>query len=453
MGIVLALALIAVNLVFVKLFDKGVYIAYAMSFLIGAMGVMLSLLRPHTAKQRLSFAGFLATAAATPLVANHWGGTSGLWVSLATVLIVLVLVFLNRSIKRPLWTPNIRHAAILAFVSMIFFLSVPIAGNSYFVSERFSDKSGAVRDRMSHWQDALNMMDAAPLAQLFGMGVGRFPALYFWRSSRTSPPGTFTLMDEFGNGFLRLGGTRDDLGGVVLYYAQRIRPEPYRTLIFSFDVRSTFKNASIQVGLCESLLLYTENCETKSARLTKTDGSWQRMDFPLTTRTLGAWHKYGKRPVQAWLVNPVGATHVDIDNVRLTDTAGTNLLKNGDFSEGGDHWLFSVSNFWPWHIESIWVHTVFEQGWVGLAVLLVLILYAVGRLLLLIRQGQLVALALFVSFAGFLTVGTFNSLFEFPRVALLFYLALFIALTRWGDDSAAIRRARDERGLDRETPV
>ncbi len=427
----IALMLIAIIIALVMLMDKGAYIGYAMSFLAGAAGVALTLLHPHTSKQRLSFAGFLATAVAAPLVANHWGGSSAMWLALAFVLFALVLVFLNRSVKRPLWEPNIRHAASLAFVSLIFFLSIPIAGNSYFVGERFSGKSNTLNDRVNHWQNALNMMDQTAIAQLFGMGVGRFPALYFWRSARTAPPATFTLMNEFGNGYLRLGGTNDSQGGVVLYYAQFVRPEPYQTLMFSFDARSTFANTGIQVGICESLLLYSENCDIKTARITKADGSWQPMQIPVTTRNLGTWHKYGKRPVKAWLVNPVGATHIDIDNVRLIDSAGRDLLKNGDFTDGGDHWLFTISDFAPYHIDSVWIHVLFEQGWLGLVLLVALILYALGRLLLLIRQGHLIALALFVAFSGFVVVGTFNSLFEFPRVALLFYLMLFIALTRW----------------------
>ena len=441
-GIALAIALIIASLVLIQFFAKGAYIAYAITFLIGFVGVALTVTKPRASKHRLAWSGFLATAVVTPFVGNHWGGMPAMWATLSAVLFVLVLVSLNRMVKRPLWRPNVRHASMLAFVSLIFFMSVPIAGNSYFVSARFSDRSGAVRDRMVHWQDTLNMMDSTLATQFFGMGIGRFPALFFWRSPRTAPPGTFTLVDEPGNTFLRLGGTNDRLGGVTLYYAQRISPEPYRSLMFSFDVRTTFPKARVQAGLCESLLLYSENCETKSLPLQKSDGSWQRLEIPFQSRQLGAWHRFGKKPVQAWLVNPVGATHIDIDNVRLTDASGNNLLKNGEFSQGGDHWLFSVSNFWPWHIESIWVHTFFEQGWLGLILLFSLIVYAACRLLMLVSRGQLIALAMLVSLAGFVTVGTFNSLFEFPRVAVLFYLMLFIALIKWSDEPERVAPKR-----------
>lgn len=298
-GIPLAPLLIVASLVLIKFFAKGAYIAYAITFLVGFIGVGLTVMRPLASKHRLAWSGFLATAVVTPFVGRHWGEMSAMWATLSAVLFILILVYVNRVVKRPLWRPNVRHASMLAFVSLIFFMSIPIAGNSYFVSARFSDRSSAVRDRMVHWQDTLNMMDNTTVAQFFGMGIGRFPALFFWRSPRTTPPGTFTLMDEPGNTFLRLGGTHDNLGGVTLYYAQRITPEPYRNLTFSLDVRSTFLKARVQVGLCESLLLYSENCEAKILPLAKTDGSWRQLEMPFNTRNLGALHRFGKKPVQA----------------------------------------------------------------------------------------------------------------------------------------------------------
>jgi hypothetical protein len=433
LGVLLAAGLIIASLIIIQLFAKGAYIAYAISFLVGVIGVAQSIARPGLSRRRLAWGGLLSTAFVTPFIGLHWGDSPALWACLGAVLTVMVVLLLNRTLKRPLWQPSLRHASGLAFVGLIFFVSIPIAGNSYFVGERFSEKSGGLNARVEHWRDALNMMDRGPIAQLFGMGIGRYPALYFWRSQRTSPPGTFTIGDELGNRFLRLGGTRDDLGGVTLYYAQRVTPEPYRVLTLSFDVRSTFPKSSVHAGLCESLLLYAENCETKTRAIAKIDGTWQRMEMQIDTKTLGQRRGLWKKPVQVWLVNPGGGTQIDIDNARLTDAVGGDLLRNGNFTQGGDHWLFSVSNFWPWHIESIWVHTLFEQGWLGLLLLIGLMLYAMLRLLKLVSQGQLVALAIFVSFAGFVTVGTFNSLFEFHRVGLLFYLILFIALLRWND--------------------
>jgi hypothetical protein len=285
------------------------------------------------------------------------------------------------------------------------------------------------------------------LAKTFGMGVGRFPGIYFWRSQVRSPSGTFQLVDEVGNRFLKLGGHREGLSaGSTLFYAQRIDAGPHEVLTLSFDARSSSPKARIHIGMCESMLLYAQNCEIKGLPITKIDGTWNRLELALNTRGLGAWHYFGKRPVQIWFVNPLGGTEVDIDNARLTDAYGNNLLHNGDFTQGGDRWLFSVSDFWPWHIENIWIHFLFEQGWLGLLLFVILFIYGLCRLLVLASRGQFLALVMFVSFIGFAVVGSLNSLFEFPRVALLFYLMLFFSLLRWKveEREPVPVRARDE---------
>ncbi len=456
------IALLAINFMLLKVFDKGAYMGYALSFVIGLLGTFTSVTRPRASRHRFAWCGLIATATAAIMVANHWGGTPALMSATMAVGLVLMLLVFNRSVKRPLWRPDLKHAVALAFVASIFFASIPIAGNSYFVGERFSDRSSAVQARLAHWRDALGMIDDTFLAKTFGMGVGRFPELFFWRSQIRAPSGTFQLANEAGNRFVKLGGHREGVStGSTLFYTQRIDAGPYQVLKLSFDARAMSPKSRVSVGICESLLLYAQNCETRGLAITKADGTWKRMEVSLNTRRLGTWHYFGKRPVQMWFVNPVAGTHVDIDNASLTDALGNNLLHNGDFSQGGDRWLFSVSDFWPWHIENIWIHFLFEQGWGGLILFVVLILYAFCRLFVLASRGQFLALVMLVSFAGFVTVGMLNSLFEFPRIAMLFYLMLFFSLLRWKVEdrepsptrsSGQPRGSRSEARLDRASP-
>ena len=435
--------LLAINFVLIKLFDKGAYAAYALSFLIGLTGTVIIVTRPHASKHRLAWSGLIATAMAAIFVAQHWGGTPALMAATMAILFILALLPVNRSLNHPLWRPNLKHTVTLAFIAAIFFASVPVVGNSYFVGERFSDRSSAIRARIAHWRDTMGMRDNTLVAKTFGMGVGSFPGIFFWRSQLRAPSGTYQLVNEVGNPYLKLGGQRAGFtSGPTLFYGQRIDTGPYQVLNLSFDARATAPKSRLHVGMCESLLIYSQNCEIKGVAITKAGGTWNRVEVSLNTRGLGAWHYFGKRPVQIWLVNPIGGTHVDIDNARLTDQFGNNLLNNGDFSQGGDRWLFSVSDFWPWHIENIWIHFLFEQGWVGLTLFVALVLYAFCRLFVLASRGQFLALVIFVSFAGFVTVGTLNSLFEFPRVALLFYLLLFFSLLRWKVEEREPSRAR-----------
>jgi len=427
-----AILLVAINFILIKMFNQGAYIAYASSFLIGSTGIVTRVIRPHSSKHRLAWCGLIATSIAAIFVAKHWGGMPALMAAAATVMFILALLPLNRSLNQPLWRPNLKSAVALAFITAIFFAGIPIAGNSYFVGERFSDRSWGLRARLAHWRDTLGMMDRTPLAQTFGMGVGRFPGIFFWRSQLHAPSGTFQLMTEMGNRFLKLGGHREGFNrGPTLFYSQRIKASPYQKLNLSFDARATMPKSRLLIGLCESVLLYAQNCETKIVAISKSDGTWNRLKVSLNTRSLGVWNYFGKRPVQMWFVNPLAGTDVDIDNARLTDQFGNDFLYNGDFSQGGDRWLFTVSDFGGWHIENIFVHFLFEQGWGGLIFFIALILFASCRLFVLASRGEFLALTILVSFAGFVTVGTFNSLFEFPRIALLFYLLLFFSLLRW----------------------
>ena len=440
LAVMLAVPVLAMNLALIKLLAKGPYLAYGLAWLIGAAGVSSMILRERTTKQRLAWLGFLTAAVTAPFVGLKWGGQPALWATIPAIVSVVLLVIVNRIVRQPLWQANLKHGSVVGFVALIFFLAIPIAGNSYFMTSRLEGRSSDLNVRVAHWNDALNMIEEKPMARMFGMGVGRFPVTFFWHSHRATTPGTFQIGHDISGQYLRLGGARYGFGGATVYFTQSVSVKPFQQLKVKFDARTTFPKVSIDVGLCEMLHIYSENCETKTVNLAKSDGTWQTMEVSLTTRVLGAWHAYGKKPVKFWLVSPPASTNVDIDNVRLLDETGNNLVANGDFSAGADHWLFSVSDYWPWHIESIWIHLLFEQGWLGLTLLIMLILYAVCRLLMLISQGHSLALMILVALAGFVSVGTLNSLFEFPRVALLFYVLLFMSFVRWPQTVAPITR-------------
>lgn len=71
-----------------------------------------------------------------------------------------------------------------------------------------------------------------------------------------------------------------------------------------------------------------------------------------------------------------------------------------------------VDNHMLWHAKNLWVLIVFEQGWVGLLLFNVLLLYTL----------------LLSSLIGFLTVGLIGSLFDSPRIATLFFFVVFVSI-------------------------
>jgi hypothetical protein len=160
----------------------------------------------------------------------------------------------------------------------------------------------------------------------------------------------------------------------------------------------------------------------------KGDGNTTKKKF--NSGAVGKGHPlYQRRPVSLSLLNDSGGTTVDVDNVQLLDSAGDNLIKNGDFSAGNDFWFFSADNHLPWHIKNLWVHLFFEHGWLGLIFFNLMLLFSLAALLKHAFSRDPVSLIVSSSLCGLLTVGLVDSLFDFPRVTLLFFLlTLFGAL-------------------------
>ena len=145
------------------------------------------------------------------------------------------------------------------------------------------------------------------------------------------------------------------------------------------------------------------------------------------------------RPVKLSIYNGHAGTLVDVANVALLDSAGTNLVRNGDFSEGMHRWFFSTDSHLPWHVKNLYIHVLFEQGWLGLICFMALITYAIVRLLLRAWGNELASLALFTSLTAFLVVGLVDSLIDETRLGFLFFLLLITglmvdkSLTRYGN--------------------
>ena len=82
----------------------------------------------------------------------------------------------------------------------------------------------------------------------------------------------------------------------------------------------------------------------------------------------------------------------------------------------------------PWHMKNIFMHILFDQGFVGLIVLCILIFTAFFRLTVRGARHHPLAPALAGGLAGFIVVGMFDSLLDVPRLSVLFYFLLMVSL-------------------------
>jgi len=293
-----------------------------------------------------------------------------------------------------------------------------------FSQSRLATIQADIGVRTAHWQDALDILSQAG-NPLLGAGAGTFPAAFYWYSSAPARPAAYAFAVEADNVFLRLGG------GESLYFEQVVSIEPGRTYRMQMDLRTSAKSAALTVPVCEKALLYSFTCAWNTHKFSSEDGQWRRHEIAIQTDHFGPPGSLLQRPVKLSMFNQDKAVLIDVDNVALLDETGRNLVRNGDFSNGMQRWFFSTDSHLAWHVKNLFIHVLFEQGWIGL-VAFGLLLAAAGLTLLKRAGHDAMALTLFISLASFLIVGLVDSLIDEPRLDFLFFWLLAIALISGG---------------------
>lgn len=313
----------------------------------------------------------------------------------------------------------------LALIGVVALMTIPAIQGDV-IRQRFSTVYEDKAIRENHWLDAANMMDNDWATRWFGMGVGSYPRTYFLLNNENVVPGSYKIETESYHRYLRLKG------GDALYMGQYIDVRAHRHYRLALDLRSPEgKPVNLEIPICEKSLLYSFNCLALSVKTANQSG-WQTHELDIFSENVGYKRLGVGKPVQLALfagLNP--ETVIDIDNVELIDETGRDLLANGDFSHGLDHWLFATDNHLPWHSKNIWVQVYFEQGWSGVISLALLLLAALAKLLGRISY-QPEASILLSALAGFSVVGWVDSCFDAPRLTLLFLWVIAVALLDLG---------------------
>ncbi|RMF07751.1 MAG: hypothetical protein D6763_11545 [Alphaproteobacteria bacterium] len=303
--------------------------------------------------------------------------------------------------------------------------AIPFLSES-FLAKRFERLAQDSDIRVAHWREALSMMDDDLPGILFGMGPGRFPAIYRERNTDPVPMAYFRLGREGEDSFLSL------FAGRSLYLSQFVRVRPHTRYTLRFQARTWDDRAKLTVPICEKWVTDSFDCAWVTIGLGNTRGEWVSFEKVIDTGTVGApkgrsgW--IGTRPVKFTLYYPTRSTRLDITDIRLLDPEGHNRLDNGDFSRGLDFWYFTVDDHLPWHVKNLFVAVWFDLGLVGLVLFVALLGVVILRLLAQVLAGERYSAVLLSSLSGFLVVGIVGSLFDAPRLTLLFFLIVFTAL-------------------------
>lgn len=414
--------------------SKTPYLLFAVSLLVFCASAPLPLLHRPVALP-LALCGFSGLMPATVWIALHWAGRGALPASIGVLAVALLPLLFSLLLGRPLWRLARQSITPLLVGLLLLAVLIPIA-HGYYVAERFSTSGQDLAYRLRHWRQVLAMLeakaDSAPASTLLGAGFGTFPATFFWNNPDREVPPSYRYIDQGNNRYLQLRAADYPAGyGELLRMLQPVRVRADRPYLLSLDVWNNGPPAYLHVNLCQRLLLYPQNCIAAPMPLIKAGPLWQRYHFPLQSGPLDGAGGALQAPVQLELAVEGAHAVLNIDNVSLLDAIDSHeLLRNGAFSDANNYWFFSSDrHHLPWHIKNLALNLYFELGWPGLLAFATLLASVCAELLGRLRRGEQPgdAAAWLAALLAFQVVGLFDSLFDVPRITLLYMLLLCAA--------------------------
>lgn len=413
-----------------SLLPKGAYIAYGLAFSFTALMLSVRLLtgKASSMTATLAFSGLLGAAASLVLVATHWGYALATGPATVAAILCVLLTLAPSMSGRILWPANVRWQAVIICTMSLVFATIGVFSGGAYMQERFSTRSSDMQDRLHHWKLGASLLQT-PADKWLGKGMGRFPANFFLEGDPTHRPGDFRLMQNSGTSYLHLTSGLFPIGwGELFRVSQRVEA-PTSALTAHAQVRTSL-SSDLHFEVCEKHLLYDRRCNTGNIVIAAQPDQWQVVNVPLSGDKLSRGEWYAPRLLAFSVALGSSGSAVDLKGISLTGTDGRNLLANGDFTNGLSHWFSSSDRLhMPWHIKSMYMQVLFDQGIVGLLVWGLLTGSALARLTWGSAKSNPLAPALVASLVGFGVVGLFDSLLDVPRVSLLFYLLVLVSLT------------------------
>jgi hypothetical protein len=297
--------------------------------------------------------------------------------------------------------------------------------------QRFEDVVPDARIRLDHWRNALALRDDTITARIFGMGLGSFPVLHWLRATKEPRSARYIFAADKTGGFLKMWS------GENLYMGQAITIVPHSDYSLTVKLRTAEPKAGVVVLWCELWLLTSQNCTSNSFQPQPSANQWQTLTGTIHAGEAGtAKSLLGmKIPPPARLTFFVSnADHdgVDIGGVSVKDSLGRELVENGNFGEGSDHWFWAEDDHLPWHIKNLAVGVLFEQGWLGVLAVGSLLLYTCAMLGRQIARKDPLSPIFAASLTGFMVTAVTVSTFDAPRLSLMFYLLCFVIIAGSG---------------------
>lgn len=412
------------------LVPKGPYVAHAAAAALFAGCAWARTRKPGAGlADTLAVAAWLMLAAGVATVSIHWGGAKAQVPSVALAGLLAGLPLLMRAAKRPLFSTGARAQGAGAAFMALFVLLIGVGGGGSYMGGRFDSSRHDLEDRLEHWRISLGALNSAA-DWAFGLGTGRYPALYMSAARIEDLPGDYRWLSDAQGSRVLLTGGRHVMGwGEVLRLSQRV-DVPQAPAKVSLRVRAP-QAVTVHVEVCEKHLLYNGRCVIGKARMEKGSTDWQVFqvalegDWPLSR---GAALAPRLQVFSLALGSP--GTRAEVERVELVDASGRQLLQNTNFHAGLAGWYMSSDrNHMPWHAKNLGVHLLTEQGALGLLLWLGLAAAALVRLTRPPLSDTGFGAAAAAGIVGLVVVGVADSLLDIPRVSFPIHLLLGLGVT------------------------
>ena len=304
------------------------------------------------------------------------------------------------------------------------------------LSNRLENFDKGQQTRLSHWTSTLQDTNVKLADLLFGLGPGSFPRnLYITKTVNAKNIAVHNLVSEGDNTFLSM------YSGDNIYTSQFITLNPNEKYRLRFKVRSSGERAGVVLPLCERWITDSFRCDWIGLSIKVPPGEWVEVlwdiDMGPFQESLSRFDDIIRRPVALSLYTAHREGPVDIDDLAILDSSGRNLLTNGNFERGKDHWFFVVDNHLLWHTKNLAVNVIYDLGILGLVFIVGMLLLAIVRLIRMIKSGEQLAAVFLASISGYLGIGIVGSLFDVPQLSFLLFFMVFTVMVMWQEFSQA----------------
>lgn len=305
------------------------------------------------------------------------------------------------------------HTFIFAIIISIIFIAAQF--QSSFMQQRFINTANDMQTRIKHWSNTVEMMDDSIINKFLGMGLGQFPGTFNQYNSEQQRLANFKFITEQNNTYLQL------INGQTMYFEQIIKLRPNTNYLLSVDLMSRKNNNKLTFPICEKAMLYSFQCLWDTLQTNNDTKVWSTHTYAFSGSRFNLSSIFS-RTIKLSLYTPDGT--INIDNISITDDLGHEIIKNGDFEAQIDNWFFSTDNHLPWHIKQLFLQIYFSQGVIGLILFILICFKAIQYTNQAMLKNNIMAAGLLAGITAFLIIGLFSSIFDAPRLSLLFFLIL-----------------------------